>query len=88
MRLLVARCSVTYEGRLGARLAPAIRPVLCKADGSLAIPSDAGASKPLNWVNPPLATEAARGPTVAPPQYGAAARVGSRGAGEPTPGDG
>lgn len=53
MRVLVARCSVTYEGRLGARLAPAIRLVLCKADGSIAIHSDAKAYKPLNWMNPP-----------------------------------
>jgi endonuclease len=53
MRLLVARCSVTYEGRLGARLAPAIRLVLCKADGSIAVHSDAKAFKPLNWMNPP-----------------------------------
>ena len=57
MRLLVAHCSVTYEGRLGARLAPAIRLVLCKADGSIAIHSDAGAYKPLNWMNPPCTIE-------------------------------
>src|SRR4051812_35681936 len=55
MRLLVARCSVTYEGRLGARLAPAIRLVLLKADGSVAIHSDAKAYKPLNWMSPPCA---------------------------------
>jgi endonuclease len=53
VRLLVARCSVTYDGRLGAYLAPAVRLVLCKADGSIAIHSDAGAYKPLNWMNPP-----------------------------------
>ena len=53
MRLLVARCSVTYEGRLGATLAPGIRLVVLKADGSLAIHSDAKAYKPLNWMNPP-----------------------------------
>ena len=53
MRLLVARCSVTYEGRLGARLGPAVRLVLCKADGSIAVHSDAKAYKPLNWMNPP-----------------------------------
>jgi RecB family endonuclease NucS len=53
MRLLVARCSVTYEGRLGARLAPAVRLILCKADGSIAVHSDAKAYKPLNWMNPP-----------------------------------
>ena len=53
MRLLVARCSVAYEGRLGARLAPAVRLVLLKADGSIAVHSDAKAYKPLNWMNPP-----------------------------------
>jgi endonuclease len=53
MRMLVARCSVAYEGRLGARLAPGIRLVLLKADGSIAIHSDAKAYKPLNWMNPP-----------------------------------
>ncbi len=53
MRLLVARCSVEYDGRLGARLAPAVRLILCKADGSIAIHSDAKAYKPLNWMNPP-----------------------------------
>jgi RecB family endonuclease NucS len=55
VRLLVARCSVEYEGRLGARLAPAVRLVLCKADGSIAVHSDAKAYKPLNWMNPPCA---------------------------------
>jgi RecB family endonuclease NucS len=53
VRLLVARCSVTYDGRLGAYLAPAVRLVLCKADGSIAIHSDAKAYKPLNWMSPP-----------------------------------
>src|SRR5215472_4294259 len=53
MRLLVARCAVTYEGRLGARLEPAVRLVLCKADGSIAVHSDAKAYKPLNWMSPP-----------------------------------
>ncbi len=55
MRLLVARCSVTYVGRLGARLAPGVRLVLLKADGSIAIHSDSKAYKPLNWMNPPCA---------------------------------
>jgi RecB family endonuclease NucS len=53
MRLLVARCSVVYEGRLGARLGSAVRLLVCKADGSIAIHSDSGAYKPLNWMNPP-----------------------------------
>jgi RecB family endonuclease NucS len=53
MRLLIARCSVVYEGRLGARLAPATRLIMFKADGSIAIHSDSKAYKPLNWMNPP-----------------------------------
>jgi RecB family endonuclease NucS len=44
---------VTYDGRLGAYLAPAVRLIMCKADGSIAIHSDAKAYKPLNWMSPP-----------------------------------
>jgi RecB family endonuclease NucS len=55
VRLIVAQCSVEYQGRLGARLAPATRLVLLKADGSIAVHSDAKAYKPLNWMNPPCA---------------------------------
>jgi endonuclease len=51
--MIVARCSVTYEGRLGARLAEALRLVMLKADGSVAVHSDAKAYKPLNWMTPP-----------------------------------
>jgi RecB family endonuclease NucS len=57
MRLLLARCAVEYDGRLGARLEPAVRLVLCKADGSIAVHSDARAYKPLNWMNPPCTIE-------------------------------
>ncbi len=53
MRLLVADCEVEYSGRLGARLARAPRLVLMKADGSIAVHSDAKAYKPLNWMSPP-----------------------------------
>ncbi len=53
MRLVVARCSVEYEGRLGARLPPAQRLILLKADGSIAVHADAKAYKPLNWMSPP-----------------------------------
>ena len=42
-----------YQGRLGARLAEATRLIVLKADGSIAIHSDAKAFKPLNWMNPP-----------------------------------
>ena len=75
MRLLVARCSVTYEGRLGARLAPAIRLVLCKADGSIAIHSDAKAYKPLNWMNPPCTIEESDGAIVARTPKGETLRI-------------
>lgn len=55
MRLVVTHCSVRYEGRLGARLEPALRLLIFKADGSVAIHCDAKAYKPLNWMNPPCA---------------------------------
>jgi endonuclease len=75
MRLLVARCSVTYEGRLGARLAPAIRLVLCKADGSIAIHSDAKAFKPLNWMNPPCHIDTSEDAIVARTPKGETLRI-------------
>jgi hypothetical protein len=57
VRLLVANCTVEYRGRLGARLAPARRLIVMKADGSLAIHSDSRAYKPLNWMSPPCRIE-------------------------------
>jgi len=53
MRLVVARCSVKYEGRLDAHLPEAVRLVMVKAHGCVAIHSDGGAYKPLNWMNAP-----------------------------------
>ncbi|MDQ3932280.1 MAG: endonuclease NucS [Actinomycetota bacterium] len=53
MRLVVARCSARYEGRLSSTLAPAVRLVMVKADGCVAIHADVGAYKPLNWMNAP-----------------------------------
>ncbi|MFN2556393.1 MAG: endonuclease NucS [Nitriliruptorales bacterium] len=53
MRLVVARCSARYEGRLSSTLAPATRLVMVKADGCVAIHADVGAYKPLNWMNAP-----------------------------------
>jgi len=44
---------VDYDGRLGARLDPALRLILLKADGSVAVHCDAKAYKPLNWMSPP-----------------------------------
>jgi RecB family endonuclease NucS len=53
MRLVVARCTVDYDGRLQAHLPSAIRLVMVKADGCVAIHADGGAYKPLNWMNAP-----------------------------------
>jgi endonuclease len=69
MRLLVARCTVDYEGRLTARLASAVRLIMVKADGCVAIHADGGAYKPLNWMNAPnTLTEAADILTVSNPK--------------------
>ncbi len=53
MRLVVARCSVTYAGRLEASLPEANRLIMVKSDGCVAIHADGGAYKPLNWMNAP-----------------------------------
>ncbi len=53
MRLVIARCSVDYVGRLTAHLALATRLLLVKADGSVLVHSDGGSYKPLNWMSPP-----------------------------------
>ena len=53
MRLVVARCSVDYAGRLEAHLPPAVRLIMVKADGCVAVHADGGAYKPLNWMNAP-----------------------------------
>ncbi len=53
MRLVVARCSATYEGRLASTLTSAVRLLMVKADGCVAIHADVGAYKPVNWMNAP-----------------------------------
>ncbi|MGI6878326.1 endonuclease NucS [Microbacterium sp. gxy059] len=53
MRLVIARCSVDYTGRLNAHLPLATRVLMHKGDGSLLIHSDGGSYKPLNWMSPP-----------------------------------
>jgi len=53
MRVIIASCSVTYEGRLAASLPEATRLIMIKADCCLAIHADGGAYKPLNWMNAP-----------------------------------
>ena len=53
MRLIIARCSVDYVGRLTAHLPSALRLLIVKADGSVLVHSDGGSYKPLNWMSPP-----------------------------------
>lgn len=53
MRLVIARCTVDYEGRLTAHLPEAVRLLMVKADGCVAIHADGGAYKPLNWMTSP-----------------------------------
>ena len=57
MRLIVARCEVTYSGRLNAYLPESTRLLMLKADGSVLVHADAGGYKPLNWMTPPTAIE-------------------------------
>jgi RecB family endonuclease NucS len=53
MRLVIARCSVDYIGRLTAHLPTARRLLMVKADGSVLVHADGGSYKPLNWMSPP-----------------------------------
>ncbi|WP_173922591.1 endonuclease NucS [Agromyces sp. Marseille-P2726] len=57
MRLVIARCSVDYAGRLSAHLPLATRLLMIKGDGSLLVHSDGGSYKPLNWMSPPCTLE-------------------------------
>ena len=57
MRLVIARCSVDYVGRLEAHLPMADRLLMVKADGSVSIHADDRAYQPLNWMTPPCTLE-------------------------------
>jgi len=57
VRLIVARCEVTYTGRLTAFLPDSTRLLMVKADGSVLVHADAGGYKPLNWMTPPTVFE-------------------------------
>jgi RecB family endonuclease NucS len=57
MRLIVARCEVTYTGRLSAYLPESTRLLIFKEDGSVLVHADAGGYKPLNWMTPPTVIE-------------------------------
>ncbi|MGO9961612.1 MAG: endonuclease NucS [Solirubrobacteraceae bacterium] len=59
MRLMIARCSIDYSGRLSTHLAEATRLLMFKADGTFMVWSDHGGPsvKPLNWMTPPTVIE-------------------------------
>lgn len=57
MRLIVARCEVTYTGRLTAVLPEALRLLVLKSDGSVMVHADTGGFKPQNWMTPPTVIE-------------------------------
>jgi endonuclease len=59
VRLIVARCEVSYTGRLSAFLPESTRLLLLKSDGSVLVHADAGGYKPLNWMTPPTVIEEA-----------------------------
>jgi endonuclease len=59
MRLIVARCGVSYAGRLSTVLPEAVRLLMIKADGTFMVWADGGGSnvKPLNWMVAPTVIE-------------------------------
>ncbi len=62
MRLIVARCEVTYIGRTTTVLPEAVRLLMCKGDGTFMVWADGGSPnvKPLNWMTPPTVLEEER----------------------------
>jgi hypothetical protein len=58
VRLIVARCEVSYVGRLSTTLPEAVRLLMLKPDGTFMVWADGGgAVKPLNWMTPPSVIE-------------------------------
>jgi endonuclease len=55
VRLIVARCEVSYIGRTTTVLPEAVRLLMCKGDGTFMVWADGGSPnvKPLNWMTPP-----------------------------------
>jgi RecB family endonuclease NucS len=55
VRLIVARCEVSYAGRLSTTLPEAVRLLMIKPDGTFMVWADGGGPsvKPLNWMAPP-----------------------------------
>jgi RecB family endonuclease NucS len=62
VRLIVARCSIDYTGRLTTHLPEATRLLMIKDDGGVSVWHDGGSSvKPQNWMTPPTVIEEEEG---------------------------
>jgi endonuclease len=59
VRLIIARCSIEYSGRLSTHLPEATRLLMIKSDGTFMVWSDGGGQKvkPQNWMTPPTVIE-------------------------------
>jgi RecB family endonuclease NucS len=59
VRLIIARCSIEYTGRLSTHLPEAVRLLMIKSDGTFMVWSDGGGQKvkPQNWMTPPTVIE-------------------------------
>jgi RecB family endonuclease NucS len=77
MRLIVARCEVSYIGRTNTVLPEAVRMLMLKADGTFMVWADGGSPnvKPLNWMTPPTVLEEERGPAAGGGHGGRAATL-------------
>ena len=73
MRLMVARCSVDYSGRLKTHLPEALRLLMIKEDGTFMVWADGvgGFVKPQNWMTPPTVIEESPGRMVVRKKAGA-----------------
>jgi endonuclease len=72
VRLLIARCSVDYSGRLSTHLPEAVRLLMFKPDGGVSVWHDGGSSvKPQNWMTPPTVIEESEGRIVVRKHAGA-----------------
>jgi RecB family endonuclease NucS len=73
MRLMIARCSISYSGRLTTHLPESTRLLMVKADGTFMVWSDHGSQsvKPLNWMTPPTVIEESAGQMIVRKRAGA-----------------
>lgn len=77
MRLIVARCEVSYIGRTTTVLPEAVRMLMLKADGTFMVWADGGSPnvRPLNWMTPPTVLEEERAGAESDDSQGAIERL-------------